>query len=423
MRYSYLSLLVFSIFPIVLRAQVNTAARVLDKDIKTVQINPASPYPVVDLKSGQINLSFDRIGFDLKNYLYTIVHCNSDWQPSVLEDNEYINGFTEDRITSINSSVNTLQPYTRYQITLPNQNMRWAVSGNYILKVFDEDNDRELVMVRRFMVMESKWSVSAQMAQIFHAGKIFTHQEIDFQVLHEGTVINNPIREVKAFIYQNMRWDRVMGPVAPRPFVTLRNSMNFDYQDSIVFPAGKSWRFFDMRSFDFRGNNVQKIERNAVTWQVFLKPETDQSESHTYALTDDINGRFSIENRTPGQTFMQTDYANVLFVLQRNAPFENKEVYVIGEMTDWRLRDEFKMEYDEVSHSYFCNPLLKQGYYNYAFSVVDAETYEPSADDDMEGDWHETGNIYTIMVYYRPFGERYDRLMTVGGVDSRTWKK
>jgi hypothetical protein len=199
--------------------------------------------------------------------------------------------------------------------------------------------------------------------------------------------------------------------------------MNFDYQDSIVFPAGKSWRFFDMRSFDFRGNNVQKIERNAVTWQVFLKPETDQSESHTYALTDDINGRFSIENRTPGQTFMQTDYANVLFVLQRNAPFENKEVYVIGEMTDWRLRDEFKMEYDEVSHSYFCNPLLKQGYYNYAFSVVDAETYEPSADDDMEGDWHETGNIYTIMVYYRPFGERYDRLMTVGGVDSRTWKK
>ena len=102
---------------------------------------------------------------------------------------------------------------------------------------------------------------------------------------------------------------------------------------------------------------------------------------------------------------------------------ENQEVYVIGEMTDWRLRDEFKMEYDESSHTYFCNPLLKQGYYNYAFSVVDAETYEPSPEEDMEGDWHETGNLYTIFIYYRPFGQRYDRLMTVGGIDSRTAKK
>ncbi len=409
--------------PLFLWAQVNTDARVLDSDIKTVQINPGSPYPIVDLKGGQMTLAFDHIGFDLKSYAYTIVHCNSDWQPSVLLDNEYINGFTEDRITSISNSVNTLQPYTHYQITLPNQNMRWAVSGNYIIKVFDEDNDRQLVMVRRFMVMENKWSVSAQMAQIFNAGKLFSHQEVDFQVLHEGTIIGNPQKEVKAFIYQNMRWDRVIGPVSPRPFVAVRNSLNFDYQDSIVFPAGKFWRFFDMRTYDFRGNNVQKIERNKSTWQVFLKPERDQSQTHGYALNDDLNGRYEIENRTPGQSFLQTDYANVLFVFERNAAFENREVYVFGELTDWRFRDEFKMEYDEATHSYFCNPLLKQGYYNYAISVVDTDTYETPADDDMEGDWHETSNQYTILVYYRPFGERYDRLMTVGGIDSRTAKK
>lgn len=418
-----LQFLLWLFLPVIASAQVNTDARVLDKNIRTVQINAGTPYPVVDLKTGQINLTFDHIGYELQNYVYSIVHCNSDWQPSDLEDNEYLNGFTEDRITTITSSVNTLQPYTHYTLTLPNQNMRWTVSGNYILKVFDEDNDRKLVMVRRFMVMENKWSVSAQMSQISNASKIFTHQEIDFQVLHEGTVISNPQREIKAFVFQNMRWDRMLGPINPRPFVAVRNSLNFDFQDSIVFPAGKSWRYFDMRSFDFKGGNVQKIERNTLTWQVYLKPEYDQSESHTYGLTDDINGSYAIENRMQGQSFMQTDYANVLFVLARNAPFENREVYVFGELTDWRLKDEFKMEYDEASHSYFCNPLLKQGFYNYAFAVVDDETFEPAKDDDMEGDWHETGNVYTMLVYYRPFGGRYDRLMTVGGIDSRTVKK
>jgi hypothetical protein len=274
-------------------------------------------------------------------------------------------------------------------------------------------------MVRRFMVSENIWKVSAQMSQVMNSSKIFTHHEVDFQVSHEGFTLSNPANEVKAFVLQNMRWDRMLGPIAPRPFVTVRNNLNFDFQDSITFPAGKEWRFFDMRNFDFRGPGVQKIERNQQTWQVYLKPERDRYESNGYELVNDINGRYTIENRTVGQTALQTDYANVLFILERNAPFEEEEVYVVGELSDWQLKPEFKMEYDEPSRSYFCNPLLKQGYYNYEFRVVDPNTYQPSLEYDLEGNWHETENMYTILVYYRPFGGNFDRLVAFGGVSAR----
>lgn len=413
-----LFLLTFACFAHPALAQEDTSERILDDNIRSVQLNAGAVTPVVDLKNGQINLTFDYVTDEIMDFVYTIVHCNSDWLPSELGDNEYINGFTEDRITNITNSINTLVAYNYYQMSLPNSNMKWARSGNYILKIFDDNDDHRLVLVRRFMVSENRWKVAAKLSPVINSSKIFTHQEIDFQVVHEGTIIGNPEREVKAFVIQNMRWDRMMGPIAPRPFITTRSSLNFDFQDSIVFPAGKEFRYFDIRTFDFKGNNVLKIQRNPDTYQVFLQPEHDREDSHSYGLTGDINGRFSIENRSQGQSFMQSDYANIMFILSRNAAFEDKEVYVVGAMTDWQLKPEFKMRYDAPSKSYFCNPLLKQGFYNYEFQVVNDYDYRISKADDMEGNWHETENLYNVFVYYRPYGERYDRLMSSGGITS-----
>lgn len=429
-------------FPLL--AQVNTVERVEDRNIRSVQINKrpsagngfnttisnllrsdtvrnnlALPYQVVKLKKDSIALYFDHIGDELQSYIYTIVHCNSDWQPSELQDNEYIDGFTEERITDITNSVNTLVDYTSYRLVIPNPNMAYTRSGNYILIVMDEDNDREIVLVRRFMVCEDAWSVFPKMARVVNASKLFTHQEIDFDVRYEGYNLNNPTNEVKAFVYQNMREDRKLGPIAPRPYITTGKTLSFDYQDSIVFPAGRDWRFFDTRNLDYRGPGVRSQERGNNTWNVILKPEQDRFESRGYALINDIDGYYFTQNFTNGQSVEQSEYTNVQFILQRNAPFEDLEVYVYGELTDWKIKPEFLMEYNEPSHTYYCTSLLKQGYYNYEFVVVDPKTSQPTDEYDLEGNWHETGNNYTILVYYRPFGGNYDRLMGMGKTNSR----
>ncbi len=396
-------------------------SRVLDDNIRSAQLylqGAPLTLPILELKTGNntLILEFDHLGDELKDYIYTIVHCNSDWQPSDLVDNEYIDGFTEDRITTIDNSFNTLHQYTHYSLGLPNRNMRWAKSGNYLLKVFDNDDDRRLVLVRRFCVVEPLWRVEAKLVSPVAVNKLKTHHEIDFTVLHRGMRIPNPQNDVKAFVLQNGRWDNAIGPL--KPYITREDQLVFDYQDKIVFPAGKEWRFFDMRTFDYRGERVKVINERMDYYEVTLETDKDRSGS-SLTYKGDLNGRFSIENTNYNQTRLQCDYAKVLFSISQNQPKDNEDVYVFGELTDWQLKPEYKMEFSPEAKAYYCeSPLLKQGYYNYEYLVVNRDTRQID-EDGFEGNWFETSNLYTILVYFRTFGDRYERLLSAVSIDSK----
>lgn len=145
-------LLLFALLPFALMAQdegIRYENYIYDEDIATVQFHLAGATqtnPMLDLRpsNGALVLEFDHLGGEIKDYLYTIQHCTSDWQPSDLVDNEYIDGYNEDRILEFQNSLNTLTPYVRYTLRLPNANMRWTKSGNYLLKIYDNDDDRRL---------------------------------------------------------------------------------------------------------------------------------------------------------------------------------------------------------------------------------------------------------------------------------------
>lgn len=394
--------------------------RILDEEIYTVQLHLSSAElvpPIADLKAANntLLLEFDHMGPDVKDYMYTIVHCNSDWQPSELEDNQYIDGFMEDRILDIENSFNTRTVYTHYRLGLPNANMRWSKSGNYLLKVMDNDDDKRVVLVRRFMVVESLWGAEAQMVRPANAFKQNSHHEIDFSINPKGTRVPNPTQDVKTFVLQNGRWDNALGPLSAN--FTRADRLVYDFQDKIVFPAGQEYRYFDMRSFDFKGEYVRRIDQTTDRIEVTLQSERSRS-GYQVVTRADIDGHYVIENRNPNQSLLQCDYAWVLFSILRNAPEEDASVYVFGELTDWQLKPEFKMKYNEEVKAYYCESLLKQGFYNYSFAVLNRRTGLVE-DDGFEGNWYQTVNQYTILSYFRPFGARYDRLMCAVTIDSR----
>ena len=388
------------------------ANQVLDDEIYTVQLTLSDAqlsFPIVDINSpnGVLALQFDHMGDELKDYEYTIIHCNSDWEPSELDDNEYISGFTEDRITQYENSFNTLTQYTHYTLRLPNSNMRWTKSGNYILKVFDTDDDDRVVITRRFMVVEPVWRIDANLVRPVKVDKLNTWHEIDFTVVPKSVRVLNSQNDVKTFILQNGRWDNAIGPL--KPYVERSDALSYDYQDVVVFPAGKEFRYFDMRTFDYRGEGIKIITDKPNYYEVTLA--TDQSRfDKPINFRADADGMFVIDNQNANQTLLQCDYARVLFSILQNMPLEDADVYVFGAFTDWQLKPEFKMEYSHEARMYYSEAFLKQGYYNYEFVVVDHRTGKPDLDG-FEGNWYETGNQYTILTYFRPFGARYDRLM------------
>ena len=107
---------------------------------------------------------------------------------------------------------------------------------------------------------------------------------------------------------------------------------------------------------------------------------------------------------------LRTDYGLVLFALDKNVPFYDADVYLFGKLTDWKIQEKFKMAYSEKLEVYAVDVLLKQGYYNYNYAIVKKGTSKADLKE-LEGNWFETENEYTILVYYRPFGARYDQLV------------
>jgi len=395
--------------------------QILDDDLHAVQLyltGAPLTLPVLALSAGggALTLEFDRSTTDIRDYLYTIVHCNSDWQPSDLTENEYIDGFTEDRITDFQPSFNTLSQYVHYSLALPNRNMRWTKSGNYLLKIFDNtDDEKVLVLVRRFCIVEPVWRIDAHFVKTAAVSKQDTYHEIDFTVNYGTTRISNPQNDVKAFVLQNGNWSNALGPLPP--YISRGEQLLYDYQDKIVFPAGKDWRLFDIRTFDVRGENVKSVAERPSWYEVTLKPDKSRA-GRSAVYRGDINGRFSIENLNANQTLLQCDYAKVLFSILQEMPLEDEDVYIFGELSDWQIKPEFKMEYSYEAHAYVCEAWLKQGFYNYEYRVVNRHTGKVD-DEGFEGNWYETPNKYTILTYFRPFGARYERLMGAATVDSK----
>ncbi len=388
-------------------------------NIKSVRFHVDNVFlslPLVDLNSSApLRLSFDDMNEDVMDYIYFIVHCNQDWKPSQLDEIDYLDGFNGERIETYDFSFNTITDYTHYELLLPNEDVRWLVSGNYLIHIFEDTEERAPVLTRRFMVSESVMRISSQIVPPNRVSKYRTHQELDFNVNFKGIRIDNPQREITASVLQNGRWDNAITGLKPQ--FTRSEDMIFDYQDKIIFPAGKEFRFLDIRTFRTRREMIADIIRMDTYFDVVVAQDKSRASQH-YQSYNDINGEFLIENLERRRPDLEGDYAKVLFALGVNQPLpDDVEVYIVGKMTDWELKEAFKMTYNPAINSYVTQPFLKQGYYDYIY-VTTSDDKKTMDLEEFEGNWHQTENNYTILVYYRPFGALYDRLVAVQTINS-----
>ena len=274
-----------------------------------------------------------------------------------------------------------------------------------MLVVYDED--KNLVLTRRFLVVEPLVKIAHQMTRPVVMKKFKTHQEFDFKVSFEGLQVKEPKRELKATILQNGRWDTAIKDVPP--YFLYDREVVFDYQDKIVFPAGKEYRFVDLRTFQYEAEGVLSIEEFQDIYEVTLYTDPTRN-NRAYSFLRDANGYFTIENLHRNNNQLESDYGMVLFSLEKSVQYKDADVYLYGKMTDWKIQDAYKMKYNEEAGLYLADVLLKQGFYNYAFALVSNKDKSITFSK-TEGNWHETENDYTILIYFRSFGDRYDRLV------------
>jgi hypothetical protein len=374
--------------------------------------------PIISMGGGNaLRLSFDDVAEEVKDYYYTFIHCNSDWTPTTsLTEMDYIDGFANDRIRDYEFSYNTLVNYVHYEVMLPNQEMQWKLSGNYLLVVY-EDNDMEnLVFSRRFMVVDNKMVVNSRMEQPTNFNQARTAQEIDFTVNHQGIRVSNPQIEIKIAILQNGRWDNAITGL--KPLFVRNEELSYDYQNQIVFKAGKEFRHLNLQTLRINTDKTVRIISDKIDGNVVEMVKESPRANVPYLFENDLNGKYVIGIDYEDEPETEADYAWVHFYLKKTLEIEGGDVYVWGGLSDFQLYSDYKMEYDYATRMYHAKLFLKQGFYNYQYAFVRKDTPKVIDLSEIEGDWYETDNDYLILVYYRPFGSRYDQLVAVQQLNS-----
>ncbi|HNW98604.1 MAG TPA: DUF5103 domain-containing protein [Bacteroidales bacterium] len=373
--------------------------------------------PLLQLGSDEeLILSFDDFSDDIKSYKYTIIHCDAGWKPSDMLQMDYIDGFNDDYINTYSPSFNTLQKYYHYDLKFPSENLRPTKSGNYILKVFENDDTEEnLVLTRRFMIFEQKVDVVGEVKRATSNEDMFYKQEVDFSISNPSYTISNPYIDLKVIIQQNNRWDNAVYDIKPK--YVKDNKLVYDYEDINVFNGGNEFRHFDTKSIRFISDRINKVVRDSLGYEVYLLPDERRSYK-VYSSETDINGlKFIKTDDAIKSSDIEAEYAYVHFVLPYYEQIAEGNIYIFGALTDWQYKKEAIMKYDKTHSAYTGTLYLKQGYYNYEYVLLNNN--EKTGDETfIEGNHFDTENDYTIYVYNQEQGTSYDRLIAVKKLNS-----
>ena len=393
-------------------ASAITAQRheILDRQLHTLQVvvndDPLLP-PIMNLGGGNhLEIGFDEFSHEYHRYIYKVEHCNADWSPSTeIFESDYMNGFNGEPIEDYEKSFNTTVLYTHYSLRIPNENISLKLSGNYKLTVYNDEGDEPVpVLTACFSLVEPGVGIGATVSTNTDIDFNKSHQQVDFSVNYGLVKVIDPHRELKTVVMQNRRWDNCV--VNPKPNIQAANKIEFTHNRQLIFPAGNEYHKFEILDVHIPTLNVDRMEWFDPYYHATLYPNQT---ARNYLYDEDQNGAFIIRNSDDEDVATTCDYVFTHFTL-KIPQLPGGEVYLNGEWTYNRFIPEYRMTYNRETQAYEATALLKQGYYNYNYLFVpDGETQGNSGRTD--GNFYETENEYIILVYHRPNGGRYDKLV------------
>lgn len=380
------------------------------QNIKSIQLRALGDnvYTAIVPLGTVLELSFDDLEADGKDYHYKIEHMTHDWKKSRLLSSQFIDGFDENTIINVTNSFNTLQSYTHYEVRIPNANTIITKSGNYLISVLDDDDD--ILFTRKFVLYESAATVAIQASRSRNATTLNTQQTIEFSVNYPNLRINNPQQEINVVLLKNENWNETITNLQPTFFKP--NQFKYTYSNKTNFWGGNEYLNFDSKFLRNKSINIVKIERGDV-FQHYVYPYS-YDPYLTYRYNPDINGQFVFRTLEGNDARTEADYARMHFTLDAEEPFNDKKVHVYGAFNNFEIDNETELTYNFDDSSYRGSILMKQGFYNYTFATVDE--FGNVDTNEINGSFFQTENQYTVIVYFKPFGSLYDRVIGMGSL-------
>lgn len=360
-----------------------------------------------DLQNHVLEISFDEMSHEVHQYTYSLMHLNADGTESRLSSAEYVEGFTTQDITTYEHSLNTSELYTHYSFMFPNADMRIKASGNYAIRIYEDGDTDKTIAIVRFAVVSPETTVKAKIRPNTDIELNGRYQQLDIDVEFAGNLRNSRSEDYFIVVQQNGRIDNLV--FAPKPTFLESNRLRYTNCKALIFEGGNEYRHFDTYSTYFAGTGVDRIVHDKNDYHALLF--VDEIRKGVYVHEFDVDGQRIVHaERTVYDIETEAEYMWVHWTLAAEKPWFDGVVYVGGDVFENSIGPRNRMQYDNERKCYWLNALVKQGGTDYQYWFV-PKGEEKVTLQRTEGAHWETENEYTIYVYYKPFGSRYDQLV------------
>jgi hypothetical protein len=379
--------------------------------IKTIQLQELGSerqIPLIELGK-TLQFSFDDINGDEADYYYKIIHCDFDWTASQLMKSEYLRGIDDQHIQDYENSYNTLQNYSHYKLKIPNNDIRIIKTGNYFLEIYNDDDN--LLFSKKFIVYKNRAAVKTQIKRSRDLNFINDKQVVQLTIKPRQDFFVNPKETIKTLIFKNNNINNCITNLKPQ--YILGNELIYRYDQEAAFWAGNEYFYFDNKNI--RGGNVSTrgFELKDIYHNYLYTNRSRNYEPYTY--NPDINGGYVVRNLNVDNSDTEADYVKMHFSLENYENIGNRKIYVVGNFNNYILNDSSEMVYNMDKGIYENTSLIKQGFVNYKFITHTNNLVDHSF---IDGNFYQTENEYTVLVYYKNLGDRYDRVIGIGSASS-----
>ena len=393
-----------------------THTHVFNEQIRTLRVERR----VLELADGivdgsdpenTLHISFDEMSHDVHFYTYSVQMLGSE-----LLSGEYLKGFTTRDITDYEHSINTSREYTHYWFEFPNEDMAITKSGNYRLTVYEDGNTENRVAEVDFCVVEPIVKIASKVRS--HTDIEFNgrYQQVDIDVDLQDAAINYQPSEFRVVVTQNNRQDNAV--VLTQPTFMEPKRLRYINNKALIFEGGNEYHHFDAFSCFYAGYGIDRVYHEMGDYHVSLFPTEITKGQYIHEF--DSDGRFVVNAERTADSDTEAEYMWVYWTLPADKPWFDGALYIGGELFHNELNLRNRMQYDAEARCYWLTALVKQGGYDYQYWFV--EKYpQPSAANPqpktttqrVDGSYWQTENEYAVYLYWRPFGERYERLIGV----------
>lgn len=373
----------------------------------SVDGNKLAP-PILTMgKHQHLTIEFDEMSHDYHRLTYHIEHCNADWTPTEgIFESDFLSGFNDQPIEDYENSFNTSQLYTHYRLALPNPETSLLLSGNYRVTIYEDDDRDEPLLQAEFCIVEPSMNIMATISGNTDIDFNESHQQVSYSVNYGANRVVDPLRELHTVVMQNRRQDNKV--VDLKPNIQKSNGIEFSYQRALIFPAGNEFHKFEILDVQKPGMNIDNMRWYEPYYHATLYADRP---ARNYVYDEDRNGGFIMRNDDDGEDNITSEYIWVHFTLQCPRPLPGGDIYVYGHWSNGTSDPDCRMQWNEEAKQYEAAVYLKQGYYNYMYLQENGAA--------PDGNFYETENEYIILVYHRPQGGRYDKLVGYRSMTTR----